>query len=566
MRDFLRLYHGSDVETARMEQVLGVARAFLATAGLAAIFLDPTEPVRFASAVYALLSVYAVYSLAVLAGVRRRPPTSPRWSLALHAVDIGFASALTSLSAGPSSPFFLFFIYALLAAAYRWRLSETIGTALVAIVIYMVQVGVLTHHVDPIFVVTRLAYLLVAGGLLGYLADQEKQIRAELRALNAATRIPGRRVGPRMAGFARLMARLFDARAAALILDQPRRRRAWLWMVDPAGAGPRVRRRALTPAERHAWLFPAPDTWCVTTGADGQQAAFVPQPGAWTLTSTALTVPANLPAGGRFRALMGAALPLGSAGHLRLLLFDPATNRLRARLNFLSRLARHAAPALANVLLAHRLRARATADERARVARELHDGAIQSLVGIELRTAALQRQSGMAPAVAEELQAIQGLLRNEVVALRTLMLELRPPDLEEAAQLPAAITAVAERFRRDTGIAVHVACQGDTSRLPQRTAIELVRIVQEALVNVRKHSGASRVEVRLADADAGWRLTIEDDGCGMAPRDDGGASPRWRWPAIIRERTRAIGGALAVASPAGHGLKLDITVPEARDA
>ena len=108
--------------------------------------------------------------------------------------------------------------------------------------------------------------------------------------------------------------------------------------------------------------------------------------------------------------------------------------------------------------------------------------------------------------------------------------------------------------------------EADEISLPSPVCRELARIVQEALVNVRKHSGAKQVTVQLVEADGKWELTIEDDGAGFpfagkisqAELDSSG-----RVPAIIRERVRLIQGELTIESKPGSGARLEILVPQA---
>jgi two-component system nitrate/nitrite sensor histidine kinase NarX len=100
--------------------------------------------------------------------------------------------------------------------------------------------------------------------------------------------------------------------------------------------------------------------------------------------------------------------------------------------------------------------------------------------------------------------------------------------------------------------------------MPQRVCREVLRIVQEGLVNVRKHSGARHALVRLASNGDKWTLTVEDDGKGFAfagrytqdQMEQAGSGP-----AIIRERVRLIAGELTVESNPGQGTRLEITVP-----
>src|SRR5690349_11449449 len=103
--------YGSHVRpAARIERVLAIGRAFLTVTGLIAIYLDPTEPTRLATATYGVLLSYAVYSLIVAAVVHSASRLSGLQVVTLHGADVLWASALTFVSEGPVSPFFLFFL------------------------------------------------------------------------------------------------------------------------------------------------------------------------------------------------------------------------------------------------------------------------------------------------------------------------------------------------------------------------------------------------------------------------------------------------------------------------
>ena len=106
-----------------------------------------------------------------------------------------------------------------------------------------------------------------------------------------------------------------------------------------------------------------------------------------------------------------------------------------------------------------RLRSRAAAVERARIARELHDGIIQAVMGVQIQLAALSTQAvEESPGVASELKRLDGLLKQEVVGLRQLIQRLKPSDLGPD-QLVDVLQEVVERFERETGIATEFVTQ-----------------------------------------------------------------------------------------------------------
>src|SRR5262245_14694166 len=112
---FLESYRAERRPAARLEYVLAVARTFLTITGFIAFYLDPTEPARLAAVTYTVLISYALYSVVVLAIVRRGAGIRSTHSRLLHALDIVWVGVLTFVSDGPTSPSYLFFLFVLLA-------------------------------------------------------------------------------------------------------------------------------------------------------------------------------------------------------------------------------------------------------------------------------------------------------------------------------------------------------------------------------------------------------------------------------------------------------------------
>jgi signal transduction histidine kinase len=209
------------------------------------------------------------------------------------------------------------------------------------------------------------------------------------------------------------------------------------------------------------------------------------------------------------------------------------------------------------------------AAERARFARELHDGAVQSLIAVEMQVDVLRRQAEANVPISGELGRIQGLLREEVLKLRELMQQMKAIDVD-SQKILSVLRDTVERFQRETGINARFVTDLDQDHLdmPQHCCREFFRIVQEALVNVRKHSGARHVLVRLGSTSEKWNLALEDDGKGFpfsgryneSQMEEAGIGPM-----IIRERVRLIAGELTVESNPGQGTRLEVSVPRNGD-
>jgi signal transduction histidine kinase len=217
-----------------------------------------------------------------------------------------------------------------------------------------------------------------------------------------------------------------------------------------------------------------------------------------------------------------------------------------------------------NIYLLRRLRASASAIERGRIARELHDGVIQTVTGVEIQVAALGlRIADQSPSLGQELGRLHTTLRQEGARLRDFMQQMRPLDLD-SDKLVDALADFVQRFERDTGIGARFVTQLDRVALTPRACREVARILEEALVNVRRHSGARNVYVRLSTVNGDCRLSIDDDGCGFPFRgrlSQADLDASRKGPMVINERVRQIGGALTVESDPGRGARLEIAVP-----
>jgi signal transduction histidine kinase len=271
--------------------------------------------------------------------------------------------------------------------------------------------------------------------------------------------------------------------------------------------------------------------------------------------------------GARRLTVVGLGRGHGWGGRLVLVDASPEGPREES-LRFAQRVVRELGGVVQSRFLLGRLRSRIGAMERARVARELHDGTIQSLVGVEMEVDVLRRRADQAGLpLAGDLARVQGLLRSEILELRDTMQRLKPIEIAPE-ELVGFLDATVARFGRDTGIRALFDCAVEDVDASPRVCREIGRILQEALQNVRKHSGAGRVLVRFGRAPSGWRLVVDDDGQGFpfegtlghAELDAGRKGPY-----VIKERVRALGGELTLFTSAGGGARLDILLPrEAR--
>lgn len=202
--------------------------------------------------------------------------------------------------------------------------------------------------------------------------------------------------------------------------------------------------------------------------------------------------------------------------------------------------------------------------ERRRLSAELHDRIGQDLAVINLNLHIIKDQlpADRGARLGDRLDDSIALVEGAVETVRDVAATLRPPMLDDYG-LTVTLRSHAEQFTARTGIRVDVESRNPVRRLPADVEMTLFRIGQEALANVLKHAQARRVRIALNVRRDSARLTIADDGCGFdAParlEHHGGGLGLL----IMRERLRALNGALRIRSSPGAGTRLTATIGRA---
>jgi signal transduction histidine kinase len=202
-------------------------------------------------------------------------------------------------------------------------------------------------------------------------------------------------------------------------------------------------------------------------------------------------------------------------------------------------------------------------DERKRVARELHDDLGQSLGALALQTEAIAQLIDSDPEGAiNQLNLTRDLITDTTDRMYELILALRPSTLDDLG-LVAALQSHAERFLSGSGINFELNADGLICRLEPEMETALYRIYQEALNNVRRHSGAKRVSITVAMNDGFLESEIQDDGNGFDPRrlDSNEDSPHGLGLLGIKERVNQWGGDIEIISQPGSGTLLRLRLP-----
>lgn len=547
----------SSSESAAQERVLARARLAMATASLLAIFADPTEPLVAPDLAYALLLAYVVFSLLYLLALpsleRQR-----RWTAAAaHAVDVAWLAFVTSVTGASSSPLFVFFTFVVVAAAFRWGYIETLATTLVVLWVLLLEGVFLSPQVaggtafELNWFLVRVSYLAIAGVLLAYLASHQKQLRLEsalvarllsrLRSettMDAALETTGRE-----------LLRACGARALGIAVRVESSGETIYWTL--ASSSQEIQRTELPQTEGDAYLADAPSAFILKRRRKG---IFM------IATSRGVVgpLPSQITPAYPFTiALVASASYPEWFG--RVFVFDPVRRISNiAGVQLLARVTEAISPALHTIFLIARLRARSEASERARLARELHDTSIQSLIGLEMEVLALSRRTADAN-LRQAMNGVHSRLQQEIRGLRNLMSHLGKT-AASSGSITDRLAEMLARFQVESGIAARLVSSAAIA-VPSRLAPEILRLMEAALSNVRRHSGATYVNVSLDRHGDGWLLVVEDDGQGFRSIGRAGGRPQVVAPWSLRERVAALGGQLVVDRRKGVGVRIEITLP-----
>lgn len=551
----------------RAELLIAVGRLILATFSLLAIGLDPSEPGRYAPVAYALLCGYVVYSLLLTGLILRVKRPVANLPLFTHAFDLFLFTLFMFFTEGPTSPFFVYFVFSLVCATLRWSWRGTLWTAGIALMAF-IGMGIYAGEImrDPAFELNRFiirgVYLAVAATLLGYLGAYEERLRGELLSLAAWPRTIHQKTGALVREMLRLAAGIL--RAHRMLLAWKEEEEPWLYVAS------------WSCSDFYNTREP-PDAFEPLVAEPLEGTNFLCLDTSRTVPTVLCESPAGLqlwrgePLNPAFKDRFGirAVLSLSMEGEgLKGRLFvlnkkgmtsdDLVLGRIVAsemvtRMNYFSTL--------------RRLQQSAVMEERIRMARNLHDGLLQSLTGASLQLETVRRLMQADPLTAQQrLQEIQRLIATEQQDLRSHIQEMKASllsPLRVDSDLPARLRKLAEWIDRHWGIRVEMRVNHWTPTISHPLSQEIYFIVHESLINSVRHAHASMVRAEVSVEDSYVNITVSDNGRGFPFRgryDHDTLTTLSLGPVTLRERVTALGGSLKIESN-DTGARLEIAIP-----
>lgn len=500
------------------------------------------------------LGAYSLYSIILyaLAGRGRSLMTPPAYWL-----DVAWYTAFTALSGGPTSPFFSFYFFAILVASFRGgvragMLVTIASAALSSVVGYAALPDGMELPLDRFAL--RPTYLLIIGSLMARLGNLDLLHRHRLRLLKDVSAIANPRFGEAQT-VASLLERLrafHGADAALLVVRDERSRGCSVRRADRHDPDGAITERPLAPnAAEPLSSFLA--THAVVFGRTGTQVLELraahdgPRAGLAVLQSRCTDVAAQLQC--RSFVSVPASLDPQATGRVYITSNAPAAFTV-SDADFLVVVLDHVVPAIQRLRLVDRLALDAAAQERQRLASDLHDSVIQPYIGLQMGLSAALQQARSGADLVPMLERLQHLTEREVANLREYSREMKrrlPNDLVQG------LRRIAARFADAADIQVEVEAP-DRLAVDDRLASHLFQIVAEGLSNIRRHTESRHAVIRLDRRGGYLQVRIGNAGRPEIPF-------RSFVPRSISERAGALGGRVQVfAGPAG-GAVVQVEIP-----
>lgn len=548
--------------------VAGTRIAFILCAFLA-IIVDPSRSARNAPSVLAIAIAYTFYSLTTMWWAWASAASlGERARLAIQIIDVGVAIVLMSLSGGTHSPFFAFMVFPLLSASLQWR-RGALWTGGVSLAAYggvalntMLRSGTAALEVPSLFIES--VYLVIVTLVLAYLAAHDDRTRRELGGVAAWTTSQSGDAGSRLRDILSHVAAVVDAPRVLLVwqaADQPRPNSAlWThgqlhWMADAPAAFELPAAESLGNSDFVCSDATRSDAHVVVCRTHSQSWRWHGRPFSDDFRSTFA-----------IRAVIAVCLHSASLRGRLFVLDKP--HPTSDDLVLATVVARQVENVLEHDSCARRLLDAALAHERARIARDVHDGALQWLAGAALRLEMIRRHLEDNPTAAlDALHDLQAAIMLQQRELRSFVRELQTGGCGKDLGLADLLAGLVLRIEREWQLPVQLDVKLSSERFDQPISPELAReihqIVREALVNAARHTLASLAQVSVGLDGDKVRITVADNGQGFPFRgrfEDAELAERNLGPVMLRQRIAALGGRLVIDT-SDDGARLEISLP-----
>jgi signal transduction histidine kinase len=514
---------------------------------------------------YGLHAVYVAYAILIAALVWTRS-VRPLGAVVTHVADVVVFSVLQYLTLGPSSPFFVYFVFSLFCGALRWEWRGTLSTAGGIVAAYVVMGALMSRSLGPNefelnHFIIRIAYLSVTAALLVYLGRHEFRRRRQLTQLSRWPSVAGSDMQDNVKIILDHAAGILGANRVVAAWEVGEEPFVHVGVSDRSGVtltrcSPEHVGDLVSPSLRHATIL------CM--GSLSEFPLIVANNAMQAHADHAEISPsiAKHLDGGMVSA------PFQTDRITGRVFFTGVRDLTEAGVPLAEVVAREAGASLDHLYVAEERRQIAADEERIRVARDLHDGVLQSLTGIRLELRAVADDRSCANWIRDKLFAVERAIAIEQRELRTFITGLgvqkrRADGGDRGSSLRESLDRLSDRIATQWKVPVTIRVVRDPAGLSEAVAEAVPLMVHEAVVNAVKHAHPSRVTVTVDAEATGVRILVADDGRGFPFRGrlDHRAllETQVAAPVSLLERVTALGGEMWIESTDG-GSTVEVVV------
>jgi signal transduction histidine kinase len=531
----------SDSADSRM---VGRMRLLLAVSALLAVLIDPAGVSSVEQSVWPVFLAYVIYSLAVYFSSQVWTTLIP--SRLVHWMDAIWYALIMSMTGDVNSFFFLFFLFAILTASFRWGFEEGARITLFSVALFVACALRSSSDGDLPRLLLRTTFLLSIGYMCVFWGASKVVLNRQIALLRDVSRISNPRFGVDQTITAVLekTRAFFGASSCMLVLQDDEHANSSLRTV-----GPETKKKELKPAALETELaerlmgtlgekilaYSDPDRRALPFGQNAML-AFDTATVTWRRDdSQAGKILAEFLGSGSF---ISAPLPLRS-GRGRIYVLSKKTDLRKADALFLNHIAEQSFPVIENIQLLDRMASEAALLERKRIAWNLHDTALQPYIGLNLGLGAIRSKGTQDNPLLPDIERLCAMTAEVISDLRNYAGKVSNEPGQSESILIVVLRQQASHIRHFYGIDIDISVTGDCT-VSDRLAAEVLQIVREGLSNICRHSRARRGSVSLHCGPACLVIGIENE------NEARGEAFTDFTPRSISARAASLGGAAKV--------------------
>lgn len=537
-------------------QMIGRMRLVLAASVLLAIFIDPSGLSGVQKFAWLIFAGYGLHSVILYIVAQFNNPFSQ--STLVHWLDVCWFALFVLFTGGTNSFFFLFFFFAILTSSFRWGFEEGARVTVASAGLFVLCALLAEPEPDIPRLLLRTTFLLALGYMSAHWGESKVNLKRRLELLREVSRLSNPRFGvDHTITNVLKKTQVFFRSSSCILVMRDKEAATYSLRTIKQGNGTqsicaeRIDAAAASPlmdlSQDHIVAYSRP-RWFgnVTPGA---ALAYDIAGDRWVKHDwlPAQSLAELLEA----RSFISVPLDLRREEG-RIYVVSQEHGFSKADALFLSQISAQAFPVIENIDLLDRMASEAAAQERGKLALDLHDTAIQPYIGLKLGLSAVRNKASADNPLIEDLDKLMGRAAQVISDLRRYAGTFKSGSGQTEPVFLVVLRQQAAQVREFYGIDIAVSMEGELN-VNDRLAAEILQVVREGLSNICKHTIAQRGFVRLQCSNGWLKVQIENEGIGKQAID-------FR-PGSITERAIALGGKTYVKLGLSGGAAVHIEIP-----